>query len=504
MEEGKQITLKNNIPTDFPNIVVDENRLIQILFNLLHNAVKYTKEGYISIDAYVRKGKAHIVIKDTGIGMSEETIRHVFEPYQQASTGELDGGGIGIGLSVCKNLVELHGGTIQVESTLGKGSIFTFTLEVADATIHAEEARATVLRPFVDLITEPKDEQKRTLTEDRPRVLAVDDDPLNLKILETLLPSKDYDLKMVTSAQEALACVEEREWDLIISDVMMPVMSGYELTRMIRTRYSLTELPVLLLTARSRSEDIEHGFLVGANDYVTKPVDMYELRSRVWALTQYKKSVREQLKIEVAWLQAQIQPHFFFNTLNTIIAFSELDVERMKKLLEKFSEFLHGKFKFEHAHELVPIEEELDIVRSYLYIEGERFGERLNIIWNVDEAKGFSIPPLSIQPIIENAVRHGIMKRGRGGTIRIDIKNNQYETKITITDDGVGMDEEAVQKLLERRLGKTSGIGLLNVDLRLKRLYRNGLQIESKKGEGTKISFTILHDRGKDDFHLSS
>src|SRR5699024_2732309 len=99
----------------------------------------------------------------------------------------------------------------------------------------------------------------------------------------------------------------------------------------------MSELPILLLTARNRPEDIENGFLSGANDYVTKPIDAVELRSRVNALTKVRQSSRERLKMESAWLQAQIKPHFLFNTLNSIIAMSEVDVGRMQQLLNAFS-----------------------------------------------------------------------------------------------------------------------------------------------------------------------
>src|SRR5690625_3178755 len=150
---------------------------------------------------------------------------------------------------------------------------------------------------------------------------------------------------------------------------MMPRMSGYELTRIIRKRFTISELPILRLTARNRPEDIENGFLAGANDYVTKPVDAVELKSRVNALTEVRKSSRERLRMESAWLQAQIQPHFLFNTLNSIIALSEIDTTRMQKLLEAFSNVLRGKFNFQNINEFVPIESELDLIRSYLYIE---------------------------------------------------------------------------------------------------------------------------------------
>ncbi len=501
LEEGTSIDIKNEIPIHFPHVVADENRLIQILFNLLHNALKFTKEGEVTISASIKKGKACIAVQDSGIGMSEEVVKHIFEPYKQ---GEHDGkGGIGIGLSVCKNLVNLHGGTIDVQSTLGVGSTFTFTLELADEAIHSVEAKPSVLHSYVDMAMEQQ-ASKKQLKEDRPRILAVDDDSLNLKILERLLPLEEYELETVTSAKETLALIEKKEWDLIIADVMMPEMSGYELTKTIRESYTLTGLPILLLTARSRPEDIEYGFLIGANDYVVKPIDMYELRSRVWALTQYKKSIREQLKMETAWLHAQIEPHFFFNTLNTISAFSEIDIERMQKLLERFTEFLHGKFSFRHDQELIPIEEELEIVRSYLYIEKERFGPRLNVIWDVDDTRGLYIPPLTIQPIVENAVKHGIIRKKDGGTIKIEIKNDEKNGRghVLIEDDGVGMDEETMQQLLKRRLSQTSGVGLLNVHLRLRRLFGHGIHIESKQREGTRISFAVLHEKVGNTLHV--
>lgn len=148
----------------------------------------------------------------------------------------------------------------------------------------------------------------------------------------------------------------QKEWDLVISDVMMPQMSGYELTQIIRQRFSMTELPVLLLTARSQPADIENGFLSGTNDYVTKPVDALELRSRVHALTSVKQSMHERLRMEAAWLQAQIQPHFLFNALNTVIALSQIDVNRMNKVLEAFSRLLRGKFQFDNINEFAPIE----------------------------------------------------------------------------------------------------------------------------------------------------
>jgi sensor histidine kinase YesM len=399
--------------------------------------------------------------------------------------------------------VELHGGTLQVSSVPGQGSEFVFTLELADLTAAREETDTGILGSIVyatstlaassDSPVSPDSNsgQQAPLLADRPRILVVDDDPVNLKVLEAILSLERYEIMTVTSGRKALEVLESKEWDLVISDIMMPQMSGYELSRTIRKRFTLTELPILLLTARSHPEDIENGFLSGANDYVTKPVDALEVRSRVRTLTEVKQSVRERLQMEAAWLQAQIQPHFLFNTLNAVAALSEIDLNRMRNLLEVFANFLRDKFNLQNMDELAPIEEELSIVRSYLFIEQERFEDMLHVVWEIDECKQLKIPLLTIQPLVENAVRHGIMKRTRGGKIIIRISNYETYAEISVEDDGVGMDEGILQRVPERRSDTRSGVGLLNTDLRLKRHFGKGLRIKSKPGYGTSISFTV-------------
>ncbi|KOS64381.1 response regulator [Lysinibacillus agricola] len=506
MREGKQIQLINKIPENFPKVVADENRVIQIVFNLLHNAVKYTNEGEVTISGHVKNGMAEIVISDTGIGIDKEALQRIFEPYEQGTLSKaMIEGGFGLGLSISKRLVELHGGTLQANSVVGKGSEFTFTLPISNLRDEQNTENVALRSNAKDALTgvtftNPINyhaENHSIFEANRPRVLVVDDDPVNLRVIETILSIEKYDLVTVTSGSKALEILMSQEWDLVISDVMMPNMSGYELVRTIRQQFSITELPVLLLTARSQPQDIENGFLAGANDYVTKPVDALELSSRVKALTDVKQSAQERLRMEAAWLQAQIQPHFLFNTLNSIITLSEIDLERTSKLLEALSDFLRESFKFQNIDELVPIEDELNLVRSYLYIHKERFGERINITWDVDVSTDVMIPSLTIQPLIENALKHGILPRENGGNIHLRIVDYDTYIEITVSDDGIGMDEATMERLLVRKSEISTGIGLLNTDLRLKQHYGEGLQINSKLNQGTSISFVVLKKKEK-------
>lgn len=491
--EGKPVQIINQIPKDFPLILADEKRVIQIVFNLLHNAIKFTNQGEIRIQANLKEDCAELIITDTGIGMTEDTIQTIFEPYEQGSQGE--GGGFGLGLNISRKLVKLHGSTLEVQSVLNKGSTFSFRLPLADLKTIENEGSAIVMSEpsSVELndTTASTFEEQPTSDLESARILVVDDDQINLQVIQTMLDTEGYDIQTVLSGEEALSLLDKKEWDLVIADVMMPQMSGYDLTRRIRERFSVTELPVLLLTARSQPIDIENGFSSGANDYVTKPMEALEFKSRVRALTSVKQSMLEKLQVEAAWLQAQIQPHFLFNALNTIIALSEIDIGRMKKVLEAFSHLLREKFKFYGLNEDVSIENELALIQAYLLIEQERFADRLEVQWEVDENVSCIIPALTIQPLVENAIHHGLMKRPEGGRLTVRISQEDSLIKIMVADNGLGMEPEIVENLLNQTTRRHTGIGLLNTDLRLKRKYGQGLHIESTKGMGTKVFFTI-------------
>lgn len=505
MVEKKNIRLATDIPSGFPDIEADKNRLIQILYNLIHNAVKFTNEGSITIRVRSKHGLAYIQVVDTGIGMDTKTQSRVFLPYEQASTAVE--GGLGLGLSICKQLVEMHKGELTVDSVLNQGSVFTFTIPLAAAFENdenklseiekqheAEHQVAAAFRPPPTYVDATEINLNLSLN-DRPKILAVDDDPINLKVLSNILPSAQYDLVTVTSGQEALMHLNRREWDLIIADVMMPTMSGYELSRMIREQFSISELPILLITARSQIQDIVTGFLSGANDYISKPVNSLELKARVNALTNLKQSISERLQMEAAWLQAQIQPHFLFNTLNTIVSLSEVDTDRMTVLLNKFGQYLQKSFDPVNLERAVSLEHELELLNSYLYIEKERFGDRLHIEWEVNTATDLLIPPLSIQTLVENAIRHGILKKIDGGTILIKVVRFEDHSEVIVQDDGVGMDKEKINEVLSSKPEQSRGIGIVNTNKRLKQMFGTELEIYSVPGQGTTVTFNVPHKK---------
>lgn len=211
------------------------------------------------------------------------------------------------------------------------------------------------------------------------------------------------------------------------------------------------------------------------------------------SLVTLKRVAEQQVQMETSWLQAQIQPHFLFNTLNSIMALSELDVKGMRRLLNEFSNLLRSKFQFQQMKERIPLEEELNIVRSYLYIEQVRFGDAMQVKWELDNIEGVEVPFLSIQPLVENAVHHGIRGRKGRGTVTIRCKTDidQRKATITVEDDGAGIEEAEIPSILNREMESKSGVGILNVDKRLHQHFGRGLQIVSSPNQGMKVFFWV-------------
>lgn len=479
-----KVQLVNRVPDDVPVVQADQNRIIQVLYNLLHNSVKYTDEGEITVNTRVENDKVVVTISDTGVGMDEETVQQIFDPYHQGRNTRNQSEGFGLGLNISKQLVELHGEEISIDSEKNKGTIARFTLPISEEEI---PEISSAVKPFLPkkYLVEPVQGESDDL---HSKILIIDDDLVNLNVIESVLSEENYELMGVQHVEEFMDYLDNEQWDLLIIDVMMPRMSGYDLTRKIRERYNQTELPILLLTARNHPNDIDTGFRVGANDYISKPVETKELRARVRHLTNLKKMTQEQLALETRWLQAQIRPHFIFNTLNTINALSMMDAAKTQKLIDEFSKFLRNKFDFDAAYKWITVDEEVSIVRSYLYIQQVRFGDKLDVRWEIGDIEGFQLPALTIQPIVENAIQHGIMKQPDGGRIEIKVFRKIDYLRIIIKDDGVGMEDSVIQSIEDH---ETKGVGLLNTNKRLIKHFGEGLKVRSKQGIGTVIAFNI-------------
>jgi signal transduction histidine kinase/serine phosphatase RsbU (regulator of sigma subunit) len=291
---NKPLQLLNTIPVDLPPAQADENRLQQILYNLIGNAIKFTDSGTIEISATVVNQHLEMVVSDTGIGIPEDKLERIFKSFEQAegSTARKYGG-TGLGLAVTKQLVQLHGGKIRVKSTVNQGSQFFLTLPIAEGKSSQLSVNTLSLVQKispVEVSTLSTSDKVKATSGDKLNILIVDDEPVNLQVLYNYLSLQNYHITQATSGPEALALIDEGlKPDAILLDVMMPKMTGYTVTKKIRERWKADKVPILLLTAKNQVADLVVGFESGANDYLTKPIYKDELLARLKTHLQLKK-----------------------------------------------------------------------------------------------------------------------------------------------------------------------------------------------------------------------
>ncbi len=271
---GRQLTLINDTPADAPLAWADPDRLAQMLHNLVDNAAKFTEKGFVRVAAEPRGEFLSITVADSGQGIPADQLASVFEPFRQldGSTARLHGGA-GLGLSIVRRLARRHGGEITAASEPGAGSVFTLTLPAAQ-THERVVAAATESdpAPLAGVAGQTQD----------CHILIVDDDRVNRRVLRHMLRAGGRRLSEAADGPDALRqLADSPDIDLVLLDIMMPRMSGYEVCRKARLKRGPDELPVIFLTAKNQPADQAKAFEAGANDYLTKPVDKDMLLSRI-------------------------------------------------------------------------------------------------------------------------------------------------------------------------------------------------------------------------------
>lgn len=269
----KNLELAEQFDPALPEIVLgDPIRLRQIILNLISNAVKFTETGKITMDVSLLQQDAEKVtiaftITDTGIGIHKNKLDHIFDDFGQATyENSRLYGGTGLGLTIVKKLIEQQGGSIHVESKLGKGSAFSFQLSFAK--------------------TNQKITHKTELVSNKPveikniKVLVAEDMPLNQLLIKILLVDFGFEVDIADNGKIAIEKLQQKQYDLVLMDLQMPVMNGFEATEHIRIKMN-SQIPIIALTADVTTVDVGKCEAVGMNDYISKPVDEKLLYSKI-------------------------------------------------------------------------------------------------------------------------------------------------------------------------------------------------------------------------------
>lgn len=291
---------------------IDTDKLDKIIYNLLSNAAKYTSDGgTVSVRVATNKKYDQVVIEvsDNGIGIPQDKMKKIFHRFYDGDYRRMQTTGTGLGLALTRDLIILHGGTINYESKEGKGTTFTVTIPISKESFSSsqisEDYQIDLSKPqkhildFDMLLPEQQPSQqepaKESADEDIYRILLVEDNIELLMLMQTLLSQK-YHIITAQNGREALEKVASEDLDLVISDVMMPEMDGNELTRQLKGNPNTSHLPIILLTAKTQEEDRKESMLIGADDYVTKPFRLGDLDLRIKNLIENRKRVRREFK----------------------------------------------------------------------------------------------------------------------------------------------------------------------------------------------------------------
>ena len=302
---------------------IDTDKLDKIIYNLLSNAAKYTQgdTGKVALQVNTNKKYDHIIIKvrDNGIGIPQEKMKKLFHRFYDGDYRRQRTMGTGLGLALTRELVYLHGGTIECESTEGEGTTFTVTLPINKESFTSSQidernkidiniARSAILDIATRMQKEELEEEEpaNKLDEDAYKLLVVEDNIELLMLMSQLLSTK-YHVEKATNGKEAMEIIQKEELDIIISDVMMPVMDGLELTKKIKADPNFQHLPIILLTAKTQEEDRAEALQIGADSYVTKPFKLSDLELRINNIVENRQRVKEEFISKIG--EPQPLPH---------------------------------------------------------------------------------------------------------------------------------------------------------------------------------------------------
>lgn len=321
MAEHQQVTLFLEKPKAEGMAWFDADKMDKIIYNLLSNAIKYNKVGgKIDVSLSLSKEQAVITIADNGIGMSKEKMKHLYTRFFDGDYRKQNMPGTGIGLSLTHDLVKLHHGDIRCESQEGEGTTFTITLPIRKSAYAPDEIDNSdkpnaVNQEAIRQASQETEQESQPASEDKPKltsvhqsifirknaskILVVEDNEELLALMLQVL-SKNYHVFTAKNGKQAMNIIMKEKLDLVVSDVMMPIMDGIELTKQLKSDKSFWQLPIILLTAKNKEEDKTEAYAVGADAYITKPFKFDELEVRINALLANRKKMIEKIQAEVS------------------------------------------------------------------------------------------------------------------------------------------------------------------------------------------------------------
>jgi signal transduction histidine kinase len=519
-----------------PEMYGDPHRIEIVLTNLIGNAMKFTPSGgRIEVSVFHNPAGTSVEVTDTGPGISRDEQQMIFERFHQTETSERRRqGGVGIGLALARELTQLHGGSLTVDSALGRGSTFTLFLKSGADHFHTEiverrqlqtdihpgrraEDRTTGIHTrdmeeaTVELRPSHRPPERVLLDRGRvPRVLvAEDEDDLRGFIVGVL--KEQYEVDAATNGSEALELLAANRPDLVLTDVMMPEVSGLDLTRAIKGDPSLRQIPVILLTARGEHEAALEGYGAGADDFVSKPFHTKVLEARIRAHLKMRGlnlQLADQARLTAAGTLAAGLAHEVKNPLNAAVnaakvletgGSSKVSNEKLMALIidalsriDSIVSALDAHARPADGDDLRPCNVQ-DAVESTLNLLDHKLKDRVVVHQDYETTGDVFAPARAFNQVLLNLMDNSI--RSGAANIWIQLRQTEKLVSVTVADDGPGVPPDVVHRIFDpffttRVEGEGTGLGL-HLSRRIAQECGGELRYEPRPGGGARFVMEI-------------
>ena len=534
--DSLKVSLTVEVSDEADDWVGDADHLDRIVMNLVSNACKFSNRGgEVRVTLDRGDGRYVLAVEDEGVGVAEADLERLFDRFVQVDAGSnRQFEGTGIGLALVRELVELHDGHVEVDSTLGEGSTFRVVLPIVETDdAIAEVDRSDDALDIAPVIGEPITTYPKPASSEAPRVMVVEDNDDLLTLLRQEL-SRRYEVIPVAESEDALAEAKRSEPDLILSDVMMPVVDGIELARILRADPKTKDTPILLMSALEELDTKLAGFEAGVDDYVSKPFQMPELVARIdthlrlrsqaaalsRALEDLKRSEASLLHNErmallgtvVAGVAHEINNpvHFLQGNLKLLTKAIEKREQEgqsariddmvgdmltsVQRLTSMTGELLRFGRKDTAPNEDVKLKEAVDL--AIRIVQGKTEGVRFESKLAGDEVAYTN--PQSLFQVVLNLLQNASQAEAE----RVEVRSRSVDGMIELSfrDDGCGIDEDVLDHVKEpfyttKAPGLGTGLGLSIVQ-KLVTAQGGEVLIDSAKGRGTTVSVRLPAARG--------
>lgn len=508
-------------------IHADVERIEIVFQNLISNALKFTQEGTVTVRIREDEAVVHVEVVDTGPGIAPQDIPVIFDRFAQAdSTGTRRFGGTGIGLALVKETVDLHSGRIGVKSEVGKGS--TFHVQLPKGTNHIREdlrdrrivelpvrrdrrsyTGLPTVRPGASSETSLPVLPEEAAPPNAPRILVVEDDT-EIRAFVTSVLRTEYRVTEATNGEEGFARATKERPDLIVSDVMMPVMSGLQMLTQLRGVTETADIPVILLTARQEVSEKVEGLGIGANDYLGKPFSPRELLARIEAQLRLRDAAvraAENERLAATGLLTSGFAHEVRNPLNGLmnallplrdaVLGAQQDTSTAQAMIEVIEEcgtriryLAESLLSFVRTNDK-PVPVQLDAsLDSTLNVLGWRVPKEVVIERDYRCPVPVMGDPGSLNQVWVNLLDNALRAVGSSGRVKVSTEREGDMAVVSVTDTGVGIKPEDMEKLFQpffstRAAGEGTGLGLA---LCRRIILRHGgtIRLTSEYGKGTR------------------